>query len=331
VAIGVLIAGVAQAMFQIPLLRREGFRYRWVTPWKNDVVRLVVRRMLPTTIGVAAFQINVLVASGFAFIVGDGIVSAFNYAVRLMELPQGVFGVSLAIYLLPALSGLAAEKKYPEFRATLGDGVGYLVFVNTLASILLIVLAEPIIRLLFQHGAFKPTDTPDVAIALIALAPGLVAFSLVNILGRAFYALSDTVTPMKISVFCLILNAILTLPLVWLFEQAGMGMANTFTGILNVGLLFFALRKKLKTLELQAVRQQLLSIIGAAVAAGIAAYAVRIAWARWFGHATLAPRLGEVFLPMIAATLVYVGISLLMKVSYAHDVMRLLRRRASGT
>jgi putative peptidoglycan lipid II flippase len=327
-ALGVLAAGFVQAFFQMPLLRKEGFRFRWVTPWHDETVRIVVKRMLPTTIGVAAFQINVLVASGFALVVGDGIVSSFNYAVRLMELPQGVFGVSLAMYLLPALSGLAAEKKYPEFRATLRDGIGYLLFINGLATVLLLTLAEPMVRLLFQRRSFRPEDTPDVAIAVQAVALGLVAFSLINILGRAFYALGDTKTPMKISVCCLVLNAIITLPLIWMWQQAGMGLANTATGVLNVALLFFALRKKLKTLELAAVRANVLAIIGAAVAAGLAAWAARMAWTRSFGHETLWLRMGEVFVPMLAATLVYFGIAFAMKIPYAHDIIAVIRRRA---
>jgi len=112
-AIGVLLAGVAQAAFQWPTLRREGFRFEWISPWQNETVRQVVRKMLPASIGVAAFQINVLLTQVMGFWFHDGIVASFQYAVRLMEFPQGLFGISLATFLLPTLSGLAAEKKYP--------------------------------------------------------------------------------------------------------------------------------------------------------------------------------------------------------------------------
>ena len=155
-----LAAGVAQAAFQLPTLWRDGFRYRWVSPWRNETVRLVVTRMIPGTIGVAAFQINVTLVQTIAFWVGPQIVASFNYAVRLMELPQGMFGISLATYLLPTLSGLAAEKNYPEFRATLRHGIGTLLFVNLIAAILLVVLAEPIVRLLFEHGDNSPPPRP---------------------------------------------------------------------------------------------------------------------------------------------------------------------------
>ena len=123
-AIGVLAAGVAQAAFQLPTLWQDGFRYRWVSPWRDETVRRVVCKMIPGTIGVAAFQINVTLVLAIAFWVNTQIVASFNYAVRLMELPQGMFGISLATYLLPTLSSLAAEKNYSEFRGTLRHGLG---------------------------------------------------------------------------------------------------------------------------------------------------------------------------------------------------------------
>jgi putative peptidoglycan lipid II flippase len=190
-AIGVLAAGVVQALFQWPSLREEGYRYAWVSPWQDPTVREVVRKMVPGSIGVAAFQINVVMTQGFSYWFDDTIISTFNYAVRLMELPQGMFGISLATYLLPTLSGLAAEKKFPEFRHTLGQGLSYLSFANLMATAVAIGLAEPIVRLLFEHGKFGPEGTHRVALALVCLMPGLLFFSMNNILARAFYALND--------------------------------------------------------------------------------------------------------------------------------------------
>lgn len=328
-AIGVVIAGIAQAAFQLPLLRKEGFSYRWTTPWKDPTVRRVVAQMIPGSIGVAAFQINVLMTQGLAFAVEKGVLSSFEVAVRLMELPQGVFGISMATILLPTLSGLAAEKKYPEFRATLGQGVSWLVFMNLLASVLLVALAEPMIRLLFEHGAFDAASTHASASALMFLAPGLVAFSVVNVLARAFYALGDVKTPMWISIFCLVTNLIITAAVIWRFKQAGMGFANTLTGLMNVSLLFYALRKKLKTLELVELRRHIAVLLGAAAISGCAAWLLFRWWANHLGHDSLATRLGEVFVPMTLATAIYFGITAVFKTGHAHDVFRLLTSRLS--
>jgi putative peptidoglycan lipid II flippase len=194
-----------------------------------------------------------------SFWVGTGIVSSFGFAVRLMELPQGLFGISLATFLLPTLSGLAAEKNYSEFRATLRTGLSLLFFLNLIASVLLVTLAEPIVRLLFEGGKFDETATREASFALVCLAPGLVAFSSVNILARAFYALGDTKTPMNISIFCLGLNLILAAVLVFPLRQGGLGIANTLTSIGNVSLLFFALRKKMGKLGMESLESWLSS------------------------------------------------------------------------
>src|SRR6266404_5260335 len=256
-AIGVVFAGLAQAFFQLPSLYREGFRYQWVSPWRDPTVREVVRKMIPGSIGVAAFQINVLVTQCFSFWFDPTIVSTFNYSVRLMELPQGLFGISLATYLLPTLSGLAAEKKYPEFRQTLSQGLCYLSFANLLASAIAFALAEPIVRLIFEHGKFGPGATFRVAWALKCLAPGLLMFSMINILARAFYALNDIKTPMKVSLVCLVLNLLFAFWLVHPYREAGLSVANTLSATVNVCLLMYALRRKLSTLNLGGFRQTL--------------------------------------------------------------------------
>jgi putative peptidoglycan lipid II flippase len=322
-ALGVLAAGVAQAAFQTPSLWREGFRYRWVTPWQDETVRRVVKQMIPGTIGVAVFQINVVLTQGFAYWVDDYVVSSFQYAVRLMELPQGLFGISLATYLLPTLSGLATEKRYDDFRKELRQGLGYLVFSNFIASVLLLVLAEPIIRLLFEGRKFDATSTDQTTLALACLAPGLVAFSVANVLARAFYALGDTKTPMKTGVFCLVLNLVLAVALVWRYKQGGLGIANTITSMINVGLLAYALRRKLKKLEWQSLRATLLPIGIAGVVAGAVAWWGWRAWEQSLGHATLALKLGEVFVPAAAAGLIYWGTTLACRVPAARDIAEL--------
>jgi putative peptidoglycan lipid II flippase len=320
-AIGVLVAGVAQAAFQLPTLWRDGFRYRWVTPWKNETVQRVVRQMIPGTIGVAAFQINVALVQGVGLFVGAGIVSSFNGAVRLMELPQGMFGISLATYLLPTLSGLATEKNYPEFRTTLRHGLASLIFLNLIASVLLVVLAEPIVRLLFEHGdKFTAVDTKRVSFALMCLAPGLAAFSTVNILARAFYALGDTKTPMKISMVCLTINftaaCILMLPL----REGGPGIANTLTSLINVGLLLFALRKKLGKLDMAPLRDTLRPLVLATLLAGVIAWCGWNYWERMFGHASIALRIGAVFVPAGIAAGIYWLIAILCKIPAAKEM-----------
>ena len=324
-AIGVLVAGIAQAAFQLPTLRHEGFKYAWVPPWKNETVREVVIKMVPGMLGVAAFQINVLLTQGMSYWVDPRIVASFNYAVRLMELPQGVFGISLATYLLATLSGLAAEKKYAEFRSTLLQGLGYIMFVNLLASALLLTLAEPIVRLIFERGHFDSMSTQRATGALVCLAPGLAAFSVVNILVRAFYALGDTKTPMQISIVCLVLNLVFAFWLISPLKQAGLGLANTLSSILNVWLLGFAMRRKLTRLELAALRPAVLGMFAAAILAGGAAAASSRGWEQWVGHQGWVRKAGAVFVPMTIASLFYWVTTLWLKIPLAWEMVGWLR------
>jgi putative peptidoglycan lipid II flippase len=301
-AYGVLVAGVAQAAFQVPTLWREGFRYRWVSPWRNETVRLVATRMIPGTIGVAAFQLNVLLVQSLAFAIDPQINASFEYAVRLMELPQGMFGISLATFLLTSLSSLAIDKNFPELAA------------------LLVALAEPIMRLLFERGQFTAASTDRAAFALLCLAPGLVAFSAVNVLARAFFALGDTKTPMKISLVCLALNLMLAAILIGPLKQGGLGIANTVTSVVNVGLLFFALRKKLGKLEMASLKSTIRPLVLGALLACVAAWCGWMHWEQWLGHETLVLKIGAVFVPAAIAGGIYWLLALLCKIPAAKEM-----------
>jgi putative peptidoglycan lipid II flippase len=326
-AIGVVVAGLAQAVFQMPGLRREGYRYAWVSPWDDPTVREVVVKMIPGSIGVAAFQINVLVTQSFSYWFDPTIVSTFNYAVRLMELPQGLFGISLATFLLPTLSGLAADRKFPEFRATLNQGLNYLAFANLIAAAVALGLAEPIVRLLFERGKFDVAATHRVALALACLAPGLLLFSMNNILARAFYALKDIKTPMKISLVCLALNLVFALWLVRAYREAGLAVANTLSAGFNTALLLFALRKKLARLDLAGLPQNTFTLLGAAVVAGAAGFGVYQLWDARLGHVALTAKLGAVLVPVALAGAVYWMLARWAKVPATMEITDLIGQK----
>ncbi|MGZ5545215.1 MAG: murein biosynthesis integral membrane protein MurJ, partial [Limisphaerales bacterium] len=243
--------------------------------------------------------------------------------------PQGVFGISLATFLLPTLSGLAVEKNFTGFRSMLRQGLAHVFFVNLLASILLFILAEPIVRLLFEHGKFTTHSTANVSFAVVCLVPGLVAFSCVNILARAFYALGDIKTPMRISIFCLFINLIFTAVFLFQFKlgSGSLGLANTLSSAFNVALLGSFLGKKLKSLELTDFFRAIPRVLVAAAIAAIIAWYSRDYWTAHFGHDNLALKLCEVFVPMTVASVVYFAVAMLLRVPSAQDITNLLLRR----
>ena len=316
-AYAILVAGVAQSSFVMPLLHKQGFRFKWINPIGNDVVKEVIKKMIPGTLGVAAFQINVLLISGFSFFVSD-------YAVRLMELPQGVFGISLATWMLPTLSALASRKQYSEFRTTLVDGLGYLTFINVLAGVLLVVLAEPIIRLLFERGAFGEIATQRSALALMCLAPGLVFFSSVNILARAFFALGDTKTPEKISILCLGVNLVISLILVFRFRQAGLGIANTLTSFLNMIFLSMALKRQLSKLDFTPLKQIAIKLLIIGGLTSMIVWSVHKFWFDNVGYHYIWERLGEVFVPALVGSIFYLIGACILKLPQVGKIQELI-------
>jgi putative peptidoglycan lipid II flippase len=211
----------------------------------------------------------------------------------------------------------------------LRQGFSHLIFINLLSAVLLFTLAEPIIRLLFERGKFDANSTRHVSFGLVCLAPGLISFSLVNILARAFYALNDIRTPMRVSVFCLTVNLIFTAFFLFGVKlgAGALGVANSLSSFFNLGLLLFALRKKMKTLEMSECTGQLPRLAIAGLVAGLLAWTLRWLWQRHLGHATLALKLGEVFAPMTAATAIYFALTWWMNIASAHEMIGLILAR----
>lgn len=151
-----------------------------------------------------------------------------------------------------------------------------------------------------------------------------------NIFARAFYALGDILTPMRISIFCLAINLIFAVVFLFVFQwgPGALGIANTLSATFNMGLLAYALRRKLRTLEMKEIVAQFPLIGAIALAAALTAWGIRVAWQSHFGHASFALRLGEVFVPMIAATALYFGLSLWLKAGSAREILEFVAARA---
>ena len=331
-AVGVLGAGVAQLLYQLPTLWREGFRPQWISPWGDDSVRTILARLGPGVLGVAAFQINVLATYCIGFFVGEHVVASYGYAVRLLELPQGLFAVSMATFLLPTLSGLATEKRYGDFQGQLNDAARHLLFITLPAAALLLVMAEPIVRLLFQYGAFTEAATERAAWALRCLAPALPGYSLVLILGRAFYAMGEVKTPVRISVFCLGLNLVLALALVFQLEenwrQCAFGVANAISSTVNAVWLWRALgqREELSEFDSSGVWRQIPVMLILTGLAGAAAWALAGVLAPSAESPVLGQRLLAALGPLLAAGLVYGLLGWLAGVDSARAIVKMIRR-----
>jgi putative peptidoglycan lipid II flippase len=206
-AIGVVLGGALQLVWQLPSLRAEGFRFRPAIDWNHPLLRKIFSLMGPAILGNAAVQINVLVITNFASrIPGNGPVSWLGYSFRFMQLPLGLFGVAIASATLPSISRSAGIGDFDEFRRTLSKSLGMVFLLTLPSSVGLIVLGRAMIGAIYQGGKFSAGDTEQTALALSCYALGLAGYSALKVLNPAFYALHDARTPMVISVLSIAVN-----------------------------------------------------------------------------------------------------------------------------
>jgi len=285
-AIGVLVGGMLQAGIQWPLLRAEGFRYHAGLDVRDEGLRHVMMLMGPGVIGLAAVQINLLVNTILATNEGTGAVSCLGYAFRLMYMPIGLFGVSIATASLPTLSRQAAHNNPGEMRATISRGLRLMLMLNVPATVGLIVLATPIVALIFQRGQFSATDTANTAAALMFYAPGLVGYSAVKMAVPSLYALKDSRTPVMVSIATVLLNVCLNVVLVRVMSFRGLALGTAISAICNAAFLLWVLRGRLGGLDGRRVLLALAKISLASALMGLAAWATNWAIASgWPSHA----------------------------------------------
>jgi putative peptidoglycan lipid II flippase len=310
IAFGTLLGGAAQLALQWPLLQREGFRYRPVLAWDDEGLRRVLVLMGPGTIGLAATQVNVFVNTVLATGEGTGAVSWLNYAFRLMYLPIGLFGISIATATLPAVSRHAAVEDEPRVRATVADGLTLMLMLNVPATVGLVVLATPIVRVIFERAAFTPADTIATAAALQFYAIGLVGYSVVRITSPVFYALGQNLTPVLVSVATVVINAVLNVGLVRVMGYSGLALGTSIAALLNATILMVLLSRRLEGIEGRRVAVAFLRIAAASALMAAAASAADAGAGRWLP--------GDALLLQIARLLLAIGAALAVLAAAAH-------------
>jgi len=278
IAFGVVLGGIGQIALQYWVLRKEGFRYRFTLDPADRGLRKVLGLMGPGTLAGAALQINVMVTTIIATSQGTGAVSWLTYAFQVMYLPIGVLGVSIATAALPVLSRQAALGELHEMRRTISHGLRLMLMLMVPATVGLIVLAVPIVRLLFERGAFTPADTQSTALALACYAPGMIGYSVVRLGVPSFYALGTSLTPAIVSALAVGLNIVLNLVLVRVMGYQGLALGNAIAALSNGALLLVLLRRRLDGLEGGRIADSFARIAVAAVVMGAAVWQANL----WF-------------------------------------------------
>jgi putative peptidoglycan lipid II flippase len=328
-AIATLIGGLLQLVVQLPSLGRVGFRFRPDFNWRDPGVKTILVLMGPATIAASAVQINVAVNSGFASALGDGPMTWLNIAFRLMQLPLGIFGVAIATVALPLVSRSAALGHTAEFRGALAHALRLVMLLTIPSAIGLIILAEPIIALIYQHGRFTADSTVHTAEALRFYAIGLVGYSSVKVLAPAFYAIDKRNLPMMVSLVSVAVNFCLN----WFFTfqlhlgHRGLALSTSVVAMTNFVALYFMMVRYSDGLESRALLTTVAKLCFAgALLAGICLGAGRLL--HFSAAGTTAWQQLIVLLPTIAVgALVFFLAAYLMRVAEVRDVVELVQRK----
>ncbi len=263
-AIAVLAGAALHLLVQAPALGRVGMKFQMIADWKDAAVREVGKLMAPRMLGLAAFQANFLVTLFFASTVSDEAISAVNYGWLLVMTPLGLFGIAIAQAVFPTLAEEAALGG-ERLRGVILQALRLILFLTIPSSVGLMMLAGPLVRFLFQHGAFTSASTDITVAALIFYSIGLFGHSGIEILSRGFYALSDTRTPVVFSITSMLANLVLSLILVHPLGVRGLGLSVSVAAILEFSLLLITLNRRIGGFDLAALGASVGRTLGATV------------------------------------------------------------------
>ena len=248
VAIGVVAGGAAQFAMQLPSLKIRGLLFGFRFEPGHPGVKRIGQLMVPSLLGMSVTQINLTVSTILASFIAGAPTYLF-YGMRLIQFPLGIFGVALAMAILPTLSAQAARGALEELRTTLGFGLRMIIFIMLPAMLGLIVLRTPIVHLFFEHGNFSAQDTAETAMAVLCYAVGLWAFGGVRIIVAAFYSLQDTKTPAISAAIAVTANIVFSLLLMSSLGASGLALATALAGMVNGGILVAILNRRLGGVE----------------------------------------------------------------------------------
>ncbi len=326
-AVGVIIGGVLQILLQIPFLLNSRIPLRFAWDLRHPGLRRIFTLLIPTFFGQAVREVNVVADTMLAWYLGVGMVSAMYFSYRLVHLPLAVFGLSTATALLPMMSRAASAGDMKELKRTLVQGIRAILFIMLPATVGLIVLRVPIIRLLFEYGKFGPVATANTAFALLFYAVGLASFSGAKVFSFAFYSMKETKLPVIVAAAAMVSNIVMNLLLMIPLKQGGLALASSLSSTLNVVLLWIFLEKRIGSIEINRIYPALARMASLAVAMGISVYGLYFVLDKYLNTARISGRLVVVAVPLATGIAFYLIGASAMGLPEAAQVKSLWKRR----
>jgi len=313
-AVGILVGGIFQFFLQVPQLVKRGMSFNFAISFTDPGVRRVARLMIPGFVGIGIAQINLLVDTIFANakMMPEGSLVSLYVADRVTELVLGGYAIAVATTILPMMSHQASAGDFEGMKKTFLFALRIVSFITIPAAVGLVILREPIVQVLFQHGRFVAESTRLTARALLYYSIGLPAFAAVKLIVPAFYSTQDTRTPVRVAVITMLANVLLNVVFLSYFfaklKNGGPALASALAGYLNVFTLFVIFRLRFGRLGTRDIAASLAKIAVCASAMGVICWGA-LRYSRFDSIEHFLPRL-LVFIALIGgATLTYLGIA----------------------
>lgn len=292
---------------------QAGYRWQWIFDLRDKETILIGKLMIPRTLGLAISQINIIVVTILASWLPMGSVAVYNYANNLQGVPIGIIGIPFALAVFPTLSAAAARKDFSSFIKNLSSTIRQILFLIIPISVIIMLLRAQIVRVVLGTGAFDWQATTNTANALAFFAFGLFAQSLIPLLARAFYSLTDTKTPFVIGIISELIIIIMALLLMKPLGVAGLALAVSLGSIVNAAILFTALKQKIKNIEAEKILFSLYRIIIATLLMSVAVQYLKYPLAKIFNLNYFWGIFGQGFVAAIIGLAIYGLICYLLK------------------
>jgi len=334
-AVGVLVGGVLQFLVQVPLLVQKGMNFKFGVSLSHPGIKNVARLMIPRLFGIGVAQINLLVDTRFATasIMPKGSLTALYYSDRMMELVLGGYAIAVATAILPIMSHQAAANDFVGLKKTLAFSIRLVAFITVPAMLGLMILREPIIRVLFQHGAFIAESTKLTARALLYYAIALPGLATVKLVVPAFYSTKDTRTPVIVAAISMVLNVVLNIVFLEFFfkrvQNGGPALATALACYFDFFVLLLIFRLRYGIMGMSEILRSFSKI---ALCSGIMGVACWLAahYTEFTIHSTVAVQAG-VFVALIAgATALYLALAWIFRCSEIEEIYGIATRRQRG-
>ncbi len=325
-AAGVTVGGFMQFATQVPSYLKQGYSFQPDFYFRHHGLKRMGRLILPVTVGLAVSQLNIFISTVLASYLKEGSITYLYYSMRLIQFPVGVFGVAMAMAVLPTLSEHASREDYKALRSDFSYALRLLFYISIPSMAGLIALREPIINLLFQRGAFDYNATKETAFSLVFYCLGIWSMVGVRVVVSTFYSMKDTTTPVKVAVVALLTNILLSLFLMHPLRHGGLALANSLSSWLNFSILFYLLRKRLGGVDGRRIFKTFIKVAGVSLLMGTSVWFVSRG-ELWQGSGRILLKALYLFLMIAAATFVFFALSVIFRIQEYREIRDLFKRK----